>query len=423
MKRVVTWTSAALMLLLLSAAIPERGALARYSLSHFINVGRRLLEGLEFSNLLAVVGPFLSPAKSVFLFSPILLLTPFAAIRKWKDNWLLSLPAVLTVIFLPVAQALFHSELWGGTLTWGLRFMLPSMPIMVLICAPVFEELLQMGWSWKKAVWWGLVGATIIVQVAGTFVPWYLPFQVWSERGLDPYSTRSVWEVAYLTIPVHILHLAEVGRWDIAWTRTLLLAPEAILIPLSTILLCFVSVYMLRMTVGERRSDSLKMIPALACGMFALILPLFPNLLLLRDDPANGGNRLEFEEMHAWVKSKVQAGDLVVVDAYGTPIWHFMMNQWKEPIPWFSLPFEIPGTAGVDPVMGSHPSSAALQLFQQVGSKYDRLWYISSDEAPDAGLRREIMWLDRELVLLQERQFVDNTRVEIRLYRTALEQP
>jgi len=180
---------------------------------------------------------------------------------------------------------------------------------------------------------------------------------------------------------------------------------------------------MLRMTVGERRSASLKMIPALACGMFALILPLFPNLLLLRDDPANGGNRLEFEEMHAWVKSKVQAGDLVVVDAYGTPIWHFMMNQWKEPIPWFSLPFEIPGTAGVDPVMGSHPSSAALQLFQQVGSKYDRLWYISSDEAPDAGLRREIMWLDRELVLLQERQFVDNTRVEIRLYRTALEQP
>jgi hypothetical protein len=126
--------------------------------------------------------------------------------------------------------------------------------------------------------------------------------------------------------------------------------------------------------------------------------------------------------MHVSVKDDVQAGDLVVVDAYGMPIWHYMMNQWKEPVPWFSLPFEIPGATGVDPIIGSQPSSAALQLFQQVGSKYDRLWYISSDEAPDAGLRREITWLDRELVLVQEQQFVGNTRVEARLYQAAWNQ-
>ncbi len=422
-KKIAAWIVGAFILLILTAAIPDRGVLARYSLRHFIEVGGRLLSGLGMSTLFAVVGPFLSPAKSVFLFSPILLLTPFAAIRKWKDNWLMILPAILMVLFLPVAQALFHGELWGGTLTWGLRFMLPALPIMILICAPLIRDFLQLGWSYKKAGWWGLVGATIFVQLAGVFVPWYIPFQIWSDQGLDPYSTSSVWDVTYLAIPMHITHLPEITHWDIAWIRMLPLDPRAILAPISAlVVLCAAILVLWSMKVRTRGSSIFYMIPPLTIGMLVMIMPIFPSLYLLQDNPANGGARPEFESMHVWVKDNVQAGDLVVVDAYGTPIWQYMMNQWKEPIPWFSMPFEIPGATGVDPIMGSQPSLAALQLFQQVGSKYDRLWYISSDEAPDSGLRREITWLDRELVLLHERQFVGDTRVDARLYKASLNQ-
>jgi hypothetical protein len=416
-KNSVALIFAALLLFFLTAAIPDRGVLARFSLRHFIEVGKRLLAGLEISTLLAIVGPFLSPAKSVFLFSPILILTPFACVRKWKDTWQIRLPAVLIVIFLPVAQALFHGELWGGTLTWGLRFMLPAMPMMILLCAPLIKDFLELKWSWRKAVWWGLVGVTLIVQVAGVFVPWHLPFQVWSDRGLDPYSMNSIWKITYLAIPVHIMHLLEIANWDIAWIHTLPLEPLAILVPVTAIVLCAAMIGLIRVKALKRRSTTFRIISTLTVGIFVMILPLFPSLYLLQENPANGGARSEFDAMYAWVKDNVQAGDLVVVDAYGTPIWHFMMNQWKEPIPWFSLPFEIPGTAGVDPLIGSQPSSAAIQLFQQVGPKYNRLWYIYSDEAPDAGLCREITWLDRELVLLEEHQFTADTRVEARLYK------
>lgn len=39
-----------------------------------------------------------------------------------------------------------------------------------------------------------------------------------------------------------------------------------------------------------------------------------------------------------------------------------MINVWNKPIPWFSLPFEIPGTKTVGWEVGRQPSQSLVQL-------------------------------------------------------------
>lgn len=43
-------------------------------------------------------------------------------------------------------------------------------------------------------------------------------------------------------------------------------------------------------------------------------------------------------------------------------LWTRMINVWNKPIPWFSLPFEIPGTKTVGWEVGRQPSQSLVQL-------------------------------------------------------------
>jgi hypothetical protein len=154
----------------------------------------------------------------------------------------------------------------------------------------------------------------------------------------------------------------------------------------------------------------------LVLAAFSLLQPVLPNLYLYASDPAVGGDRPEFVRSISWLEAKVQKDDMIVLDSYGTPLWHYMMNAWSASVPWYSLPFEIPGSVGTPSGGDGNPSEATLSLFSRASEGYSRLWYVATGDAPDFGLRREVDWLDRSFRLAISRSFSGTSVIEVRLY-------
>ncbi|MCL4535310.1 MAG: glycosyltransferase family 39 protein [Bacteroidetes bacterium] len=116
-------------------------------------------------------GLLLTPGRSVFLYSPVLLASVAGAVpfvrRHSRDGSLL--------VALVVAQLLAYSAwwVWWGGWGWGPRFLVPAMPLCVLLLLPVLEAL----WQRRDPLLLGgfglLLAASVGVQVLGVAAdPW-----------------------------------------------------------------------------------------------------------------------------------------------------------------------------------------------------------------------------------------------------------
>jgi len=320
------------------------------------------------------------------------------------------------VILLPLAQALFHAEQWAGTLTWGLRFMLPAIPLMTVMSAAPIDKLLHSHSIRGRLILGVLLASSILVQLSGSIVSWYWPFPIWLERGLDPYLLGAEWDVRFSAVAVHLAELLNPASWDLAWLRILPIVKASFIFPAA--IAAFISacaIFLVRIN-RDTASSRYGLRVALMLSAMAAVVPIFPGLLQFREDPSAGGNRPEFSAAYRLLSEQVKVGDLVTIDAYGTPIWHFMMNRWTREVPWYSLPFEIPGSDEISGSGSGMPSPTVLGLFGKMGTEFTRLWYVSTTDAPDNGLRREVSWLDNELELLTRSVFRGQSVVEVSLY-------
>ncbi len=401
-----TWlllTLPVFILVAVAVCVPEQGPLSRFSLSHLIGLTQRYLRTLDFETIRATLGPFFSPTKSILLFNPLLFLFPFAIVPAWKRMSWFCVPALATVMLLALSQALHLRQEWAGTLFWGLRYMLPAIPLLTILIAPSIESFLFSNRPWLIAIFAGLILISLIIQLAGVIVDWSVPFLVWQSKSWDPYVTQAVWDPRFQVIPIHLYALLNPQYWDIAWVRNLASDPWALLIPFLA-LAGLVAGFGIFLSMRLRNSTG-KIIVSIVLFL-TVVMPFYPGLWILDQDPSAGGGREELNDLVSWAEEQALFGDIVVVDSYGLPLWHKMMNDWNIPVPWYSLPFEIPGMQGVGWEIGAEPAAATLQLFQEVGVSYARLIYLTSQEAPDYGLQREETWLKENLILLQEERFV-----------------
>ena len=124
-----------------TVALPDEGALARYTDNYYATLAKHFVESLDLNLLIHTVGPFLSPSKSLFLFSPILILALVGAVIAWQRLRWFVLPVILGTILLALAQAMFYRETLAGIFGWGLRFMLPAVPLLSVMIAPIVARL------------------------------------------------------------------------------------------------------------------------------------------------------------------------------------------------------------------------------------------------------------------------------------------
>jgi len=397
-------------------AIPSKGLLARYSLTHFTYALTRIIEGIGPSTLPAILGPFFSPGKSIFLFSPILILAPIGLVRGWSEHKTVYVFIVATIMLLVVAQALFYRELWAGIPVWGLRFMLLTMPMMVILCAPIIDLAFSLNKRCQKWALFSLLGASVLVQLAGVAIMWHIPLLEWHRMGWDPYQPSAVWKITNSPLPIHFTAMLNPANFDMAWFRVLGDDLLSIFIPVIAVLIAGGCVAFLYWILQRRRGSPRHFLLAFVIGAMALVFPIFPSLGLYKHDPAAGGDRSEFDVMISWIEPRVQPGDIVVVDSYGTPLWHYMMNHWQSSVPWYSLPYEIPGTLDVPEDPEASPSTAFLNLIEAIETSSERLWYLHTNDAPDFDLQRETKYLDQHFPKIQAVRFTGSDTVEFRLY-------
>lgn len=94
--------------------------------------------------LVGMTGLFFSPGRSMFIYSPVLILT-FPGLWMWlKSNRPLGFVLLIALVSYFVSVATWVS--WDGGWSWGTRLLAPILPIMGLSIAPVVELALARKW-------------------------------------------------------------------------------------------------------------------------------------------------------------------------------------------------------------------------------------------------------------------------------------
>jgi hypothetical protein len=409
-------------LILLGATIvlfmPDGGPLARFNRSYYLFLLEFFSDSLTPSFLVNLAGPFISPAKSIFIFSPPLLLALAGLRRSWRTDRGYTSAVLIFTASLAAAQALFFRDEWAGFFGWGLRFMLPAVPVLLTLAAALVEECLK-NVDWRKYVPVAFLTSGMVINIAGSAVNWRLPYRIWMADGLDPYQTVTAWQWRYLAVGQQIKGLVDPAEWSLSWLRVFSQGTAAgVIVPAAGAVLLIGLGYLMRQLLSERR---LRYRDAILLGLLTAVgwlFPFFPGLWAAQADPYWCAQDTAYQQALMYVENEVRDGDVLVFDSYGTEHWRCWLNDWDRPQPWYSLAYKIPGPS--DPSDDSALADPSVELLKTLSGAHTRLWYVSTDQAPDYTTSGARTWLEEQHpVLLSETFFEGGEEISILVFRLA----
>ncbi len=385
--------------------VPKIPLLSRFSPSYYWSLLVFFFSTPHPNMIQALVGPLISPGKSVFLFSPILVLALAALFARFKTSWSAWAYFVALIVF----QALFYDEEWAGHVNWGLRFVIPAIPGLVLSLAPIvdnaFSSLL------RKIGFISLALLSFFVQVLGVISP-VKQYFVDKALSVPPVNEHAlVWDIQQSPIWWSLQRIIKGRAVDFAWARV-----EGG----SVILIGFVIVLaILIISVLFKKN---RMLPTLS---LAAVLGLnIAMLFVYRNDPSWQLFRSDLEQSQQFVFSRLEKGDRVVLKSYGSAGWEYWMN-WTGGFPvWTSLPLYYPTPATIeayqssnDPAMGLSEVSLAI-----LGKEIDqgrRVWLVVPSDSLGSELELEQKWLAERSISSECSVFQgENTSTRVCLYQT-----
>ena len=317
----------------------------------------------------ALSGPFVSPGKSIFLYSPVLLISLAGIISHWRTVW----PAWLFVLLLVTGQALFYDASWWGQINWGLRFMLPAIPLLLISSAPVIATMLR-----SRIGGWGLVGIALVsgsVQLIGVLVPVKAYYIDMARLGYEAFGTLGIWSASHSALLWHWRWLARGGLPELASLRVGLNA-----LPFVTTL----------GVLGIFATWAIVVRATRGTAFLGVIFAFGVSVLLVRVysiDPVHTAQRDDLDAAFEHLNNDLQLDDVQVIKAYGLPVWKYWMNRAGAGMKWYSLPFSFPNTHSLD--------TPTLNLFEELAiSGPVRMWLVVDSAAPGANERHERVWLE-----------------------------
>lgn len=359
---------------------PRIPALARYTPAYYLFILRFFFGTPHPHFLQALSGPFISPGKSIFLYSPVLVLSLVALIRRSRGAW----PAWGYLGLLVLGQALFYDADWWGHRSWGLRFILPAIPPLMIASAPIIEKWLQS--ARQRLDLFLLGGASLLIQVI-SLLPLLVNYYVdiaFASPSISDWAT--VWNAKYSPILWSMNWILHGKSFDLAAVRV---GISSLPLVIGFVLLAVLSV------VGIQKIRSGFFAPLLL-GITICLALLMP--LAYTGDPAYHGGREDLRAASETVASQYQPGDLVLVKAYATPVWYYWMNWGDAQVPWTSLPFYFPRPDLLsEPSLSQDPGLAmdelTLSLLKSLPGTWQRVWLVLPSDTPGADLELESSWL------------------------------
>jgi hypothetical protein len=328
----------------------------------------------------AITGPLISPGKSLFFFSPVLLLSLWGLIFNFKKSW----PAWVFLFSIIIAQAFFYDADWSGHINWGARYLLPAIPLLLITAVPLVDRMLK---TWQgRTILIGLGLFSLFVQILGVLVPvrdFYVVMYS-GDAAVNEWST--VWQARYSIFKWDISYLIRGQPVDLALVR----APDKIF----TVLL--VSIGILGYVFLSMQSKKMRKFPGLV-----LVLCLGLNLLMLtgyKNDPVYYLSRRDLRSANQYLSQNIQTGDVVFVRSYGTPAWNYAMNWTGSNVHWTALPYFYLEPSLVEKYQASQNPEDALStqtvtLLNESLQTNGTVWLVSPSDSPGADLNLEISWL------------------------------
>jgi hypothetical protein len=407
-RRMVTLIGVALLVLIAATlALPRESALARFTFSYYSSVIKYFLETPHANFWTAIAGPFISPGKSIFLTTPVLLLGLLGLFKNWRRVW----PAWFYLILLVVAQALFYDSGWWGSINWGLRFTLPAIPLLIITLAPVVEKWFEIRFG--RVMISALAIVSVLIQLVALLPP-IRDYYVQLYRASSPASeTLSLWTFKHSALSWHLGWLFSGGTWDIAAMR-IGTAAIAVLVGYA----CIVTLAIRGITFDNRRWLALFLV-MICLGMNAFMLYTY------KDDPAYHPTRGDLTETIETVSANTTPNDLLLVKSYGTSAWYNVMNNAPANVRWVSLPYAFPSLNALElPNQTGNLAFAldelTLHLFKNELVAYNHVWLMTPDDSPSTELGLEVAWLESHSSFIENWGFTSDDH-NTELYRFTLD--
>lgn len=130
-------------------------------------------------------GLLIGPARGILWYSPVVLLVTLGIAPLWRSaRWLLLTCLGMALIYLFLYAKWY---MWHGGYSWGPRFLVPTLPFVMLITAPAWHRIYEA----RRWGGWGQIAASLLlilslsVQWLGLLIPFSL-VQNWLEETVTP---------------------------------------------------------------------------------------------------------------------------------------------------------------------------------------------------------------------------------------------
>lgn len=357
---------------------------------HPLTTGYRADETFDTPLLLGAYGLLFSPGKGLFLYVPFLATLAFAAPAFFRRARREAILISACFAFYLVLFSLWYYW-WSGP-NWGPRFLVPTLPFLVLMTAPALECA-----KTNKAlalVLSSLGALAFYFQLLGVSIP-MLAYYQWLVR----LSPTPVYAYVFTSSSPLIgsVNLLKPSVLDFAWLHVrdhnVILTGLVVISTLAFILFCGTMLYRTQATASLPRWG----LPL--AFVLTLTLALF-SMYQYRHDARLGGNEHYRAALQILAREE-QPGDVLILnDDTRAP---FFFNENRARLRWYGL--------SRDPQQFDAPTQALLARLAQ---QYTRVWFIYDDatrDLPDPA--RE--WLDTQLTFVTLRTF-DN--VHLALYHS-----
>jgi hypothetical protein len=365
----------------------------------FVKAALTRLNAIPHSHLEeALLAPLISPWKGLLFFSPACLIGLFSLGASARRQPALALLACSVLIALLLVQALAYDDRWW-TPTWGSRFLIPVVPLLILAALPFLERLAE----WGKRGWiaiGGLFAVSALAQLPAVLFnsAEFTAATYESTKGAFPQAL--IWNIARTPVLTQWQAAAsqapDLLLWRMASAQPVL-AFAICVIALSGAILGFMILRRMLLDSGSR--------PGLLPICLAVLIPLLTVLLLNASvhDPAY--ETRAFEPVCTYIHDHIQANDVLIVEPYPGPVWQYLMNTECGQRAWYSLPYHAqPGSARE--LIPEVPAGARYWLIQQFWSESFRLEDSSLASLGDPVMHQQVFYLPYHLFLAGYRRGV-----------------
>lgn len=160
----------------------------------------------------SVVGHQVSPARSLWLYAPVLVVAVWGMI--WTRQWRFLTAMLVTILLMAISAGVIHRQVWWAGYAWGPRYLLPIVPAMMLGVLPVVRWLRTHPFGRWHVAFGVLIAISVIFQLVGVSVFIGDYYVALDDAGVNP-TGAGLWSVQW-SPPVQHLRLLDWGDLNIA---------------------------------------------------------------------------------------------------------------------------------------------------------------------------------------------------------------